>query len=61
MPQLVLTRAKIGILKRAATRYKKQKGLTHSEALDAVAKEYGYNNWALLMHAANDEGKGNAE
>lgn len=54
----VLTRQKIGLLKRAATRYKKEKGLTHSQALDAVAKEFGYNNWALLMHA-HEEGRGN--
>lgn len=49
----VLDRRKIGNLKRAATRYKKGTGLTHSQALDAVAKQHGYHNWALLMRANN--------
>jgi tRNA 2-selenouridine synthase SelU len=46
----------INRLKQKAKRIKKNnkyKSLTHSEALDIVAKEYGYQNWSLLMRHVN--------
>jgi len=45
-----------GPFRQKAKRIKKDnkyKSLTHSEALDIVAKEYGYQNWSLLMRHVN--------
>ncbi len=39
----------IASLKKKAKRLKKEIGCTHSEALDSVAEESGYQNWSLLV------------
>lgn len=39
-------------LKRNAKRLAKEKGLTHSQALDILANELGYKNWSLLHKQA---------
>ncbi|MBF0143571.1 MAG: hypothetical protein HQL59_08980 [Magnetococcales bacterium] len=36
-------------LKRQAKKISKERGITHSEALDILAREQGYQNWSLLM------------
>lgn len=40
--------SKFEILKRQATRAKKDSGITHSQALDQIAIQQGYSNWSLL-------------
>ena len=36
-------------LKREAKRIRKTEGVTHSMALDKIAKGYGFSSWNLLM------------
>jgi len=45
---------KIQKLKRVAKKIKREQGITHSQALDLIAAQFGYLNWALLM---KDNGK----
>jgi hypothetical protein len=40
-------------LKLAAKNVKRKAGISHSEALDQVAREKGFNAWSHLMHIAN--------
>lgn len=40
-------------LKRIAKRYAKQSRVSHSFALDYLAKKEGFNNWALFRRASN--------
>lgn len=39
-------------LKRYAKQLKKAQGITHAEALDAVAKTKGFAHWGALMKAS---------
>ena len=39
-------------LKRDAKRLKKQESITHAEALDRIAQQHGFKNWAALMRVA---------
>lgn len=41
-------------LKFAAKRLKRKAGISHSEALDQVAREEGFNSWSHLKNASND-------
>lgn len=43
------TLAQVERLKREARRIKKDRGCTHTEALDIVALKYEYQSWQLLM------------
>ena len=43
--------SKFEILKRQATRAKKDSGITHNQALDQIAYQHGYSNWSLLAKA----------
>jgi hypothetical protein len=40
-------------LKRHAKEIKRERGCSHSEALDQVAVRYGYQNWSLLSKSAS--------
>ena len=40
-------------LKRLAKQHKKATACTHAEALDHIAKRYGYQTWAKLMEKQN--------
>ncbi len=44
-------RPSIEFLKRQAKKLVKSSGVSHSEALDAAAKSYGFGNWSQLMNA----------
>jgi len=49
-------------LKREAKALKRAQGITHSKALDCVAKDRGYPNWSLLMkHSAPTAAQSAAE
>jgi len=43
-----ITHSKFLILKRQASRFKRSSGISHSTALDHIAKEEGFDNWSLL-------------
>lgn len=47
----VFTPARIEQLRRDAKRLGKSRGLSHAEALDAVAAEHGFRNWSLLARS----------
>ena len=38
-------------LKKVAWQLKKETGIKHHEALDIVARKFGYKNWSMLMLA----------
>ena len=40
-------------LKLAAKSLKRKSGISHSEALDQVAREKGFNSWSHLQHVLN--------
>jgi hypothetical protein len=42
-------------LRRAAHTLKKAKGIQHSQALDQVARSYGFSKWTELISAQNSE------
>lgn len=44
-------------LKREAKKLKKAEGIPHNEALNRLAKTYGYTSWALLMRTENRAAK----
>lgn len=47
--------ARFEILKRQASRLKKDFGITHSQALDRVAIENGYSNWSRLAKSVDSK------
>lgn len=38
-------------LRREAKRFKKERGITHTAALDIAARQHGHDTWAALMRA----------
>lgn len=57
-----LSKSQIPTLKRLAKAIKRDKGISHSEALDQVAQQYGYNAWSHLQssiheHTAREAGE----
>lgn len=40
-------------LRELAKKYKKTNNCSHCQALDAIAKEIGYKNWARLIEKEN--------
>jgi hypothetical protein len=43
-------------MKRKAKKIKKERHITHTQALDEQAKEHGFQSWALLMKKFNNGG-----
>ena len=52
----VFTPAQIERLKREAKALKKEKGIAHTQALDEVARKYGYADYWTLNRASTKEG-----
>ena len=48
---LTLTQEQYDRLKKAAKRLKKAEGIPHHQALDKVAQEHGFADWAHANHA----------
>jgi len=48
-----ITRSQFEALKREAKRLKRASAMTHSQALDRVAKDNGFANWSLLAKAVD--------
>lgn len=42
----------IDLFKKEAKRIKKEKGITHSEALDQISKSLGFNNYRQVINEA---------
>lgn len=40
-------------MKRQAKKVKKERGITHTQALDELSRAEGFQNWALLMKTIN--------
>lgn len=47
----------IAYVKRLAKKLKKEKGITHTEALNEVSQQYGYRDYQHLINTAKNENK----
>lgn len=57
MSNQLLSKEDIPVLKRQAKAIKRRQGITHAEALDQVARQYGFNAWSHLQSSTPDSVK----